>query len=238
MSALKAQWQRLADRVDAMSLRERALIFLAVAMVLIVLVNTVLIDPLLVRHKKLQQQIAQTQEKTNAMQTQIQTLVKTWNVDPDIALRSRLAQLREQSEQTGKTLEDIQSGLVPPQRMPALLEDILRHNRSLRLVALKTLPVTILGEPEATAAGKAAGETDKPAQAQKPATPESIVYKHGVEITVEGSYLDLLRYLTEIESLPWHMFWGKADLDVEKYPKVTLTLRLYTLSLDKAWLAI
>jgi len=47
----------LAERIDAMSLRERALIFLAVAMVLIVLVNTLLIDPLLTRHKKLQQQI-------------------------------------------------------------------------------------------------------------------------------------------------------------------------------------
>lgn len=234
MSALKAQWQRLADRVDAMSLRERALIFLAIAIVLIVLVNTVLIDPLLTRHKKLQQEITQTQEKTSAMLTQIQTLVKTWNVDPDIALRSRLAQLREQSDQTGKTLEDIQSGLVSPQRMPTLLEDILRHNRSLHLVALKTLPVKVLGEPETTVAGEAA----KPAQAQKPTTPESVVYKHGVEITLEGSYLDLLRYLTEIEALPWHVFWGKADVDVEKYPKVTLTLRLYTLSLDKAWLAI
>lgn len=234
MSALKAQWQRLADRVDAMSLRERALIFLAIAIVLIVLVNTVLIDPLLTRHKKLQQEITQTQEKTSAMLTQIQTLVKTWNVDPDIALRSRLAQLREQSDQTGKTLEDIQSGLVSPQRMPTLLEDILRHNRSLHLVALKTLPVKVLGEPDTTVAGEAA----KPAQAQKPTTPESVVYKHGVEITLEGSYLDLLRYLTEIEALPWHVFWGKADVDVEKYPKVTLTLRLYTLSLDKAWLAI
>ena len=234
MSALKAQWQRLADRVDAMSLRERALIFLAIAIVLIVLVNTVLIDPLLTRHKKLQQEITQTQEKTSAMLAQIQTLVKTWNVDPDIALRSRLAQLREQSDQTGKTLEDIQSGLVSPQRMPTLLEDILRHNRSLHLVALKTLPVKVLGEPDTTVAGEAA----KPAQAQKPTTPESVVYKHGVEITLEGSYLDLLHYLTEIEALPWHVFWGKADVDVEKYPKVTLTLRLYTLSLDKAWLAI
>ena len=238
MSALKARWQSLAERVDAMSLRERALIFLAVAMVLIVLVNTMLIDPLLTRHKKLQQQIAQTQEKTSAMQRQIQTLVNSWNVDPDVALRARLAQLREQSERTGKTLEDIQSGLVPPQRMSVLLEDILKHNRSLRLVALKTLPVTVLGEPDTAAAGKTPGKDDKPAQAQKPATPESLVYKHGVEITLEGSYLDLLRYLTEIESLPWHMFWGKADLDVEKYPKVTLTLRLYTLSLDKAWLAL
>ena len=238
MSALKAQWQSLAERVDAMSLRERALIFLAVAMVLIVLVNTLLINPLLTRHKKLQQQIAQTQEKANAMQRQIQTLVNSWNVDPDVALRARLAQLREQSERTGKTLEDIQSGLVPPQRMPVLLEDILKHNRSLRLVALKTLPVTVLGEPETAAAGKTPGEAGKPAPVQKSAPPESLVYKHGVEITLEGSYLDLLRYLTEIESLPWHMFWGKADLDVEKYPNVTLTLRLYTLSLDKAWLAL
>lgn len=234
MSILQAQWQRLADRVDAMSLRERALIFLAIAIVLIVLVNTMLIDPLLTRHKKLQQEITQTQEKTSAMLIQIQTLVKTWNIDPDIALRSRLAQLREQSDQTGKTLEDIQSGLVSPQRMPTLLEDILRHNRSLHLVALKTLPVKVLGEPETTAAGEAA----QPAQVQKPTTPESVVYKHGVEITLEGSYLDLLHYLTEIEALPWHVFWGKADVDVEKYPKVTLTLRLYTLSLDKAWLAI
>ena len=238
MSALKAQWQAWAERIDAMSLRERALIFLAVAMVLIVLVNTLLIDPLLTRHKKLQQQIAQTQEKTSAMQRQIQTLVNSWNVDPDVALRARLAQLREQSERTGKTLEDIQSGLVPPQRIPVLLEDILKHNRSLRLVALKTLPVTVLGEPDTAATGKTPGEADKPAQPQKRATPESLVYKHGVEITLEGSYLDLLRYLTEMESLPWHMFWGKADMDVEKYPKVTLTLRLYTLSLDKAWLAI
>lgn len=238
MSMLKTQWQRLADRVDAMSLRERALIFLAIAIVLIVLVNTMLIDPLLVRHKKLQLEITQAQDKTSAMQMQIQALVKNWNVDPDTALRARLAQLREQSDQTGKTLEDIQSGLVPPQKMPALLEDILRHNRSLRLVALKTLPVSVLGEPETTADGKTAGEAGKPTQAQKPATPGSLVYKHGVEITVEGSYLDLLRYLTEIESLPWHMFWGKADLEVEKYPRVTLTLRLYTLSLDKAWLAI
>jgi MSHA biogenesis protein MshJ len=234
MSTIKTQWQRVADRVDAMSLRERTLIFFAIAIALIVLVNTLLIDPLLTRHKKLQQEITQTQEKTSAMLTQIQALVKTWNVDPDMALRSRLAQLREQSDQTGKTLENIQSGLVSPQRMPTLLNDILRHNRSLHLVALKTLPVKILGEPETTAAGVAA----QSALLQKPTTPEGVVYKHGVEITLEGSYLDLLRYLTEIEALPWHVFWGKADVDVEKYPKVTLTLRLYTLSMDKAWLAI
>lgn len=237
MSALKTQWKRLSDRVDAMSLRERTLIFLAVAAILIVAVNTVLINPLLARHKNLQQQITQTQEKSSAMEMQIQALVKSWNNDPDLALRARLTHLQGQYEQSGKTLEDIQSGLVPPQRMPVLLQDILRHNQSLHLVSLKTLPVMSLGEQETKPDSKVTGKTEKPTQV-KPGSAENLVYKHGVEITVEGSYLDLLRYLSEIESLPWHMFWGKADLEVDKYPKETLTLRLYTLSMDKAWLAL
>ena len=170
------------------------------------------------------------------MQTQIQALIANSNADPDAMLRTKLAQLREQSDRNGKTLAEIQGALVPPQRMPALLEDILRRNHALRLVALKTLPVTGLAEPEAAVVSKTATETDKPVPKSAPAA--SLVYKHGVELTVSGSYADLVHYLTELEALPWHMFWAKADLDVEQYPKVNLTLRLYTLSLDPAWLSI
>ena len=153
-------------------------------------------------------------------------------------MRSRLAVLRDQSERSGKTLADIQSSLVPPQRMTALLEDILRRNHGLRLVSLKTLPVTSLIEPEAVLSTKTSSEPVKLANAAKPVTPANPVYRHGVELTVSGSYAELVHYLTELETLQWHMFWGKADLVVETYPKVNLTLRLYTLSLDPAWLTL
>ena len=65
-----------------------------------------------------------------------------------------------------------------------------------------------------------------------------LVYKHGVELVVKGSYADLTQYLMRLEGLPWQMFWGKAELKVEEYPKATLTLTLFTLSLDKTWLRI
>ena len=233
MSAYAQRWQVLADRVDALTLRERALIFLAIAIALVVLVNLFLIDPLLTRNKNLQQRIVQEEQETSVMQTQINSMILASSTDPDAALKTRLAELRAQSQHSAETLEDIQSGLVPPQRIPALLQDLLRQNRSVTLVSMKTLPVETLTVPAAPAANAAPVTAGQP-----PPAPVNLVYKHGVEITVQGSYLDLLHYLNSIEGLPWHMLWGTADVDGEKYPTVTLTLRLYTLSLDEAWLTL
>ena len=238
MSAWKVKWQRLADRVDGFSLRERTLIFLAIALVLVVSVNLLLIDPLLTRSKNLQQRIVQDELQIKAMRSQIEELVAASNSDPNAALKARLEDLRLQSEQAATTLQDIQSGLVPPQRIPALLQDLLLHSRSVSLVAMKTLPVETLGVAGAasissTSADAGAGERTDPSTGTV-----GEVYKHGVEITVQGSYLDLLSYLDGIEALPWQMFWGKADVDGKNYPTVTLTLRLHTLSLDEAWLTL
>ena len=53
---------------------------------------------------------------------------------------------------------------------------------------------------------------------------------------MRGTYLDMLRYMAQLETIPMQVFWGKARLEVEEYPQATLTLTLYTLSLDKKWL--
>jgi MSHA biogenesis protein MshJ len=68
--------------------------------------------------------------------------------------------------------------------------------------------------------------------------PGSLLYRHGVEISVRGNYLDMIDYMTALESLPTQLFWGGARLDVEDYPTSRLTLTLYTLSLDSKWLKL
>lgn len=238
MRSWKPRWSRWANRIDAMSLRERAMIFAMTVGIVLVILNSLLLTPLAARDRVRLQQIHQDEQKIAAMQVQIRGLVSSYNTDPDMQLRARLALLRDQSARSGKTLADIQGSLVPPQRMSALLEDILRRNRSLRLVALKTLPVTSLVEAEVAPAAKNTLEPSKVAGAARPLTATNAVYRHGVELTVAGSYAELVHYLTELEALPWHMFWGKADMTVEAYPKTNLTLRLYTLSLDPAWLTL
>jgi MSHA biogenesis protein MshJ len=64
------------------------------------------------------------------------------------------------------------------------------------------------------------------------------LYRHGMELVLEGSFADLLGYLQAMEALPQRVLWGAVTLKVEQHPKVVLTLRVYTLSRDRAWLEI
>ncbi|MDD2948389.1 MAG: hypothetical protein PHV80_06085, partial [Rugosibacter sp.] len=64
------------------------------------------------------------------------------------------------------------------------------------------------------------------------------IWQHGIELRLAGNYPDLLNYLTGLESMPQRLMWNSINLTVEKYPRNVLTLRVYTLSLDKDWLVM
>jgi MSHA biogenesis protein MshJ len=176
----------------------------------------------------------------------------------------------------------MQKGLVAPERMAPLIDTILRANGRLKLVSMRTLPVSSLNDAPADPAQspKAAPKPDTatklqalqkqvadsmprlpvpgdlhaaavsaqpaasaPAQPVTPASavapkPGSLLYRHGVEITVRGNYLDMIDYMNALESLPTQLFWGGAKLEVEDYPTSRLTLTMYTLSLDPKWLKL
>jgi len=233
---MKQQWQRLVLRIDALSLRERAIMFAAAALVIITLVDKAVIDPLFRQQKMLTEQINHSQAKLAEVRNSIQQGVRAQSRDPDAENRERLKQLSEQLRQKQAELSELQKGLVSPDKMPELLEGLLRRNGGLRLVSLKTLPAANLVEQPA--AGGEGGKDKLAAQTAQTATPVPPVYKHGVEIIVQGSYLDMVSYMSQLESLPWQLFWGGAQLDAEEYPQARLTLTLYTLSLDKKWLNI
>lgn len=221
---MKQQLQRFAQKIDALSLRERGIAFAMAVVVLLFLVNSLWIDPQFAAQKKLSRQIQENQNKIIEIQGVIQQKVIAHSTDPDIENLARLEQLRQKKQQSQDGLVDMQKGLISPDRMAVLLEDILKRHGRLRLTGLKTLPVASLTEPDATNAKSA----------EQPAA--GLLYKHGVEITLQGSYLDMLQYMSELESMPWQLFWGRARLQVDEHPKATLTLTLYTLSLDKKWL--
>ncbi len=223
---MKQYWQKIVLRIDARSLRERAMIFAAAVFILLALVNSVFLDPQFGKQKLLSQKLQQDQTQIATLQRETQQKLSGQKLDPDVANRARLAQLKQQLEQMNGQLREMQKGLVSPDKMSVLLEDILKRNGKLRLMSLKTLPASSLSQ---------AAPSDAKITADKAAAGES-VYKHGVEIVVEGGYLDMLYYMVELEAMPWQLYWGKAKLRVDDYPQATLTLTLFTLSLDKKWL--
>ena len=116
--------------------------------------------------------------------------------------------------------------------MPLLLEDMIGRKSGLRLLSLKTLPVAPLLEKKASA-----GEKDAKA-ADNRVNSSAGLYKHGVEIKLVGSYQDLAAYLERLEKSGQLLLWCGVSLSAEKHPQLVLTLTVYTLSLDRAWLIV
>ena len=233
---MKRRWRQFAARIEALQPRERIMVFGATVVVLVFLANALVFGPLARKEAALRSTLQQQNATIDGVNADIAAKAQAYAHDPNDALRKRLGDVRAEMARTSDALRALQKGLVPAERIAPLLEAILRANGRLKLVSLQTLPVTTPGD---AAAAPAAPATTAPAAQPAPVVKApDLLYRHGVELTVRGSYLDMVDYMHALETLPTQLFWGKAQLDAEAYPNVRLTLTLYTLSLDPKWMKL
>jgi len=225
---MREQWRKLAARFDALQPRERVLVLVGLVVGVALLFDALALQPLEARRKQLERQVAEARNSIKIAETVLAGQVPI--VDPEDVRRSYRNALRQQLAEIDQNMQGLQRGLVPPERMARLLEEMLSRSRGLQLLSLRTLPVQRFETPAAAPAGKAA----KPV----PKDPERTVYQHSFEITFQGSYFELHDYLTQLEKLPWQMFWGRISVRTEQYPRLRATLTVQTLSLNKAWLIV
>jgi MSHA biogenesis protein MshJ len=224
---MNERWQQLSAKFNAMTLRERVMVLASLIVALVAIFNFLALDPLSVRKRQLTQELA----TARAGITTVENLQKQQAADPDAVKRAYRDALRKQVAQIDENMKALQKTLVPPDQMAKLLEGMLSRDRGLQLVSLRKLPARRFeapGKPKADAA----------ATAKAAARPETGIYQHSFELTVQGSYADLSGYLARLETLPWQMFWGRVSVDAERYPVIVLTLTVHTLSMDKAWLIV
>ena len=222
---MKHAWQIIGSKFEALNPRERWMVACALLVVVYAVINMLLLGPVLERQKILARELGADQLQIQGLNQQISEFSKQAINDPDAQNKQRIAELQSHLQLLETRLSDLQTTLISPDKMPELLRSLLKKNGNLKLIELKTLPVKGLLESSA----------ESTEQAPKQDVP---VFKHGVEITIEGRYLDLLEYVTELEKMPWHVLWSKAALNAEHYPDSQLTLTVYTLSLDQTWLSI
>jgi MSHA biogenesis protein MshJ len=252
-----------ARRFDARPKRERVMMLLAAAAVLLLAGDRFWLTPAF-RHFSAASSalaVARVDQQNLTEESERRRVVgdaQRRELDADIA------QWRQRTTQGAQALADTQAGLIGPDRMVALLEQMLPKQGGVKIVGLKTLAPQDarlpLPAPSATPNASmlpAAAASAVPALANTLATPPSAapapsvttavvpatagapLFRHGVEITVEGAYGDLMGYLSSLEGLPGpRLLWGGVKLKVEKHPTVQLSLTVYTLSLDRAWLEL
>lgn len=226
---LKARWEAWESKFNAISRRERLMVSAAIVVGLVMLGSTLFIEPLFLKNRQAKNAIVQQSEDLAKLRLQVADLQEKLKFDPNAAKRAELAQIEATLKAHEATLNSDAGALVPPASMNVMLERMLGKQPGLRLVSLRSLPPSSLlatAGDKKDAAGKAAkaGKVD--------------LYRHGVEIKVAGSYGELVQYLSQLESDGQKLLWGEVKLAVTEYPTAVLTLVVYTLSAEQAWLSI
>jgi MSHA biogenesis protein MshJ len=227
---MKEQWRLLAARFNGMMMRERVLVLLAAVVGTALVFDAIVLQPLEARKKRVTQQLADARQNIKTADA----LVKMQGAasDPEAVKRTYRDALRKQLAEIDQSMKGLQQGLVPPERMAKLLEEMLSRSRGLQLVSLRTLPAQRFETP-----GAGARPADK-AGTTGPRASERTIYQHSFEITLQGTYSELHDYLAQLEKLPWQMFWGRINVNGEQHPRLRVMLTVQTLSLNKAWLIV
>lgn len=208
-------WKAGLARIDDMSLRERALLFGAIAAVGLLLAQLTLIDPVLRKQKALIDRVNRNQAQINTVRAQIEQTVRAGDKarHPD---RAAIEALEQQIAEADRALLDKEGGLIAPERLPALLKALLASSKAVELESLRVLPgVAVRAGPLETG-----------------------LYRHGVELSLKGRYFDLVRYLEELEKRGSVLLWGTVALEVDEYPEVKLRVVIQSLSRNASLLSI
>lgn len=208
---MKACLQQHARRVDALSLRERAIMFVSLAIALVAVADALVISPRLAEQKSL---LAQHQAKTKQIADMRVELAGGGPAadTPGARLAHQLAQARERQQALEAQITQGLAAGAQGARLPDLLERVLRRYERLTLLRLATLdaaPKTLAG-----AVVDALGSASVPLQ--------------GVEISVRGSYPDLAQYVADTESALPALRWGALSIASGAELPV-LTARVYLL---------
>lgn len=222
MDSLKLTWKTWSIRIDAMSFRERILVFLAVAGVALSLMFVGLIEPALKRQEQMLLNSAALQDEIFSLREQQAGL------DPlnQNGANSELGRLRAQAKAIEAQVKARESGLIAPEKMIAVLKTLMDEQSGLTLISMETE----LGKPVLTTPA-----SDLATESPPPISPADVFYKHGVTMRVQGSYAELTRYVARLEALPLTMQWESAHLDAHAHPLIELTLKLNTLSRESTW---
>lgn len=204
--------------------RERGLAILAAAVVAGLVADTALLQPVRARINASKAQLVAARAELDKLQHIVDERERAGTE----TLRSRQAELAARRAAAEAEVKRAQIELISPQDMERQLAAILRRYPDLKIVGLATEAPTPLDD-------SAAGETKA---AEAAGSRRSQLYRHSLELTLQGRYLDVIAYLEQLEHAPYRIYWRELDLKVDTRGNPVTRIRFFTLSRGPEWLTL
>ncbi len=267
MNDIKGLIDQLQEKINALSLRARVILFLAISVVLYIAANNLLLTPLDLKQQQQLKEIQSLRSEITQLETQAIGITSRDDIDPNQAERQQLAKLQEQIKKANNQIGSAVGGLIPPDEMALALENLLQRQGGIKFISIENMPAEPLLESKAAGAKgdslAAAGEDilTKAYRFSLKLPPESLfdpkaagakrdsltaamsaplqgIYRHSLKIQFEGSYLETLSYLRKLEALNWSFRWDQIEITMQEYPVAHVTLMIHTISLDERLIGV
>lgn len=212
-------FEKLNSQFAALSDREKYLVLLTGVILIVFAGFTFIIEPQYKANDRIDLEIANKRIELRGAEQQLVLLKEALSDDPNEQLQQRIANLNQRIEALDQEFATQMRELVPAQQMPLVIDQMLQQAKSLKLQEFASIPpVSVFENDEQNA--------DLP------------LYQHGVRFVFEGRYAEVLSYLENVEAFPWQVYWRSLDYQVSEYPNATITLELYTLSTNRAFMGV
>jgi MSHA biogenesis protein MshJ len=207
---VKARLQQQWQRFMARPLRERVLVIAGLAALVLMLGDRLWTGPAWAERQAAQAQAATARQALADLQAGLQQQTQQRDEQRRLQAAER-AQLQQQLAE----LRAQQPALLSSEGALALLESLVaRQQGRVQMVALTALPA--------------------PAEVAS-AAPR--LYRHGLQLVVQGRYAALHAYLLQLAQEPRLQVRG-FQLAVREHPELELSLQIETLSTQAAWLTL
>ena len=246
-------WDKFSHFVHEKTLRERMIILLVIVVVVYGVAEILFLGTHLDNRDRQIKQLNRLVESNQVAQQEVQALL-------DQMTQSRLAMQRQQQllneklNRVDQQLASAASGFIPATLMPKVLEQLLDNSAGLILIKLENKPVVQVTDLDTDLSKESEindsrGSNTKDIEQRESESTDltidtsvnsqaTVLYRHGVELQLQGSYLATLAYLKQLESLEWRFEWDALLFDIQDYPVGTVTLEVYTYSTERDWIGV
>ncbi|WP_339877879.1 hypothetical protein [Pseudidiomarina gelatinasegens] len=213
---MKEQWLLWKNKFEQVDVKRRRIWFVVALFLIVYLGFWFGVRPALevIQTERTQQQrqqvlIEQIEREVASVETRLAG-------DPQAAQRSRLEQLQQRLVQVNQQLNQ-EANYVSAADNRALLKALLNQARGVKVVSAQALPAEQVYQDTETA--------------------DAAIYRHRLQLVIKGNYFALANYLQQLEQLDWSFYWQRLDYKVLQAPEAEATIEIYTISLERDYVA-
>lgn len=220
---MQTNLDHLLEQFDALALRLRIMLTLAVVVVLFMLFDIFWFSSNNLTIKRAQQKIDNDrQQAINLINLQNEHNEKLFKHRSDPKIK-QLNTLNIQLDTVRQQLSEHTLNLVQPEEMANVLKDIILSSKLLKLKKLvKEQSVEL-------------SKTAKKDQEDENQQDQIRLYRHSMIIELKGNYRSAFKFLQKLEKMEKQVAFDRFEYIVDVYPKANIKLTVSTLSLDKGW---